>query len=70
MYVCICAAVTDSTITKAVKDGQTNWKALCKDLHIAQECGKCGQCARAIFDEVKSGQSGAKEAPDERSKLH
>ena len=56
MYICICAAVTDTTIRKAVEGGNTNFKALCKELHVAQECGKCGSCARALFQEIRTEQ--------------
>jgi|GEM_PF-1079694 len=58
MYVCICSAVTDTTIRKclAVEGGNSNFKALCKELHVAQECGKCGSCARALFLEIRAEQ--------------
>lgn len=56
MYVCICTPVTDSTIRDAVAKGNTNWKTLCKDLHIAQQCGKCGNCARALYQDILSKQ--------------
>ncbi len=56
MYVCICTPVTDSTIRDAVANGSTKWKTLCKDLHITQQCGKCGTCARALYEEALSKQ--------------
>jgi bacterioferritin-associated ferredoxin len=56
MYICICAAVTDTTIRKSMADGDKNFKALCKELHVAQECGKCGSCARALFQEIRAEQ--------------
>lgn len=52
MYICMCSAVNDATIRKAVADGTTNWKELCKKLKIVQECGKCGLCAKQLFDQT------------------
>ncbi len=41
MYICICHAVTDSNIDKAVDDGATSFR----DLRFATGCGtQCGCC--------------------------
>ena len=51
MYICICSAVTDGQIKRAVEGGTRNWKALCRELKVAQQCGKCGSCAKQLFDQ-------------------
>lgn len=53
MYVCICSAVNDTTIRAAVVGGQTNFKALCRELNIVRTCGKCALCARNVFEQAK-----------------
>jgi bacterioferritin-associated ferredoxin len=39
-----------------VEGGNTNFKELCKELHVAQECGACGSCAKALFQEIRAEQ--------------
>jgi bacterioferritin-associated ferredoxin len=45
MYICICHAVTDSAIDKAVNDGATSFR----DLSFATGCGtQCGSCVTQV----------------------
>ena len=48
MYVCICNAVTDSDIRKAVDNGVRNMKQLGQ----ATECGTTCGCCREIAVEI------------------
>ena len=52
MYVCLCSNVTDSQIKQAAKKGVCSMQQLCNELGIAKQCGKCGTCAREIFQEA------------------
>jgi len=52
MYVCICNAVNEKAIRKAVADGITKWKDLCKSLNVATQCGTCAIDAKAFFEQV------------------
>ena len=52
MYICICNAVNETAIRKAVVDGTTKWKDLCKSLDVATQCGVCALGAKAFFEQV------------------
>lgn len=41
MYVCVCKAVTESDINKAVKDGANCMRHLQSKLGVSKECGSC-----------------------------
>lgn len=49
MYVCICNAVTEREIRKAVSLGVTTFKELREGLGVASDCGKCGRCVKEIL---------------------
>ena len=50
MYICICGAVPEKEIRKAIAQGTDTWKKLCHDLNIAQQCGVCAIGAKALFE--------------------
>ncbi len=53
MYVCLCNAVTDKAIRKAVEEqGVGNIRELRQALGVANQCGKCSQVAQQIVDET------------------
>jgi len=52
MYVCLCNAVTDSQIRRAVEDGATRMCDLRTELGVAAECGKCACCANQLRKET------------------
>ncbi len=52
MYVCICNAVNENAIRKAVADGITKWKDLCHTLKVATQCGTCALDAKTFFEQV------------------
>lgn len=49
MYVCLCKAVTDHQIRDAVREGKRSYVALCRELELARQCGRCGLEARRVF---------------------
>lgn len=50
MYVCICAAVTDRQIAKAVGDGAATLDDLACCLGVGTGCGCCREAAQAMLD--------------------
>ncbi|MGQ5524311.1 bacterioferritin-associated ferredoxin [Chitinimonas sp. PSY-7] len=59
MYVCICNAVTDKQIRRAVENGCDTMRDLRMELGVAGCCGKCAPDARALMLETKSEQMNA-----------
>jgi bacterioferritin-associated ferredoxin len=55
MYVCICKAVSDSTIKQAVSEGVTNFRDLSLRTGCGTQCGSCVQLAREVMDEALLG---------------
>lgn len=55
MYVCLCNAVTDKVIRKAVRQHQPQtMKQLRQLVRIGTDCGKCIRQAREILVEEQS----------------
>lgn len=52
MYVCICQAVTESSIRRAVEEGATTLPELGMRTGAGTQCGSCVPLAREIIDEV------------------
>lgn len=52
MYVCICNAVTDSDIRRAVDNGVRNIRQLKMETGCSTNCGSCEMTAREILDET------------------
>ncbi|PHV11028.1 (2Fe-2S)-binding protein [Chitinimonas sp. BJB300] len=59
MYVCICNAVTDKQILRAVEHGCDSMRDLRIELGVAGCCGKCAPDARALLLESKRQQMNA-----------
>ena len=53
MYVCICNAVTDKQIRKAVEAGVEDLWDLRRELGVASGCGSCKEMASAILSEAR-----------------
>lgn len=51
MYVCICKAITDSQIKKAICNGACTLRDLREGLGVCAQCGKCGQSTKSILKE-------------------
>lgn len=58
MYVCICNAVTDKQIRRAVHNGCDSMRELRMELGVAGCCGKCAPDARALLLDSKREQAG------------
>ncbi len=50
MYVCVCNAVTDRDIQKAIEDGATSFDHLRDELKVATCCGRCESCAKNLLN--------------------
>lgn len=52
MYVCVCNAVTDKAIKRAVKRGCNSYEQVCHKLKVASCCGQCQGHAREVVSEA------------------
>ncbi|MCW5590379.1 MAG: (2Fe-2S)-binding protein [Legionellales bacterium] len=59
MYICLCRNVTEKHIEQAVRNGVCSLREVCKQLGVAQQCGKCGQHARAAFQQACANRTSA-----------
>ncbi len=61
MYVCVCNAVTEKQIQKAMDDGVRTLRELRQLLGVTAECGRCARsardCLRARDARPKAGQT-------------
>lgn len=51
MYVCVCRAVTDRDIDKAVQRGCCSMRDLRNELGVATQCGRCALTAKDVLNE-------------------
>jgi bacterioferritin-associated ferredoxin len=51
MYVCVCKAVTDKQIRRAVDEGIDTRKELFQCLGVGSDCGKCSKHVKKILAE-------------------
>ncbi len=49
MYVCVCRAVSDSKIRRAVEQGAGSMRALKDQLGVGSVCGRCVPEARQLL---------------------
>ena len=54
MYVCVCHAVTDSAIHKAVDNGASSFRELSFATGCGTQCGSCVVLARKEMNEALS----------------
>lgn len=52
MYVCICKAVTDRQIRRAVRGGVVTFERLQMALEVSTCCGRCEPFARSVLAEA------------------
>jgi bacterioferritin-associated ferredoxin len=50
MYICICNAVTDRDIKRAVEDGACSLNCLQETLAVSTCCGQCAENATACLE--------------------
>ena len=51
MYICICNAVTDKDIKKAINNGACSMNDLSEQLKVGTCCGRCKSCAKKILNQ-------------------
>ena len=54
MYVCVCEAVTDGQIRRAVGEGACSMRLLRERLGVAANCGRCAPFAKQVLDAVRA----------------
>ncbi|MDJ1176211.1 (2Fe-2S)-binding protein [Roseofilum capinflatum] len=52
MYICICHAVTDREIRKAVAQGACSVDMVCDRLKVSSSCGRCREHAHQLVEEA------------------
>jgi len=57
MYVCVCKAVTDTQIKRAIDNGICTRRQLFQCLGVGADCGKCNKHVRELLDENLQQQS-------------
>jgi bacterioferritin-associated ferredoxin len=57
MYVCVCRAVTDKDIHKAMAEGATTVRELKEKLRVTESCGSCLETVRHIVKQSQSPQA-------------
>jgi bacterioferritin-associated ferredoxin len=55
MYICICHAVTDSTIRETVYHGASSFRELSFNTGCGTQCGSCVAHAREVMSEALAG---------------
>ena len=65
MYICICQAVTDGAIRKAVEAGASSFRDLSVETGCGRQCGSCVRQARDIMDQALADNG----APPARTRL-
>lgn len=55
MYICICKAVSDKRIARAVGEGATTLKDLREQTGLGTNCGKCVPQAYRLLKETLDG---------------
>ena len=63
MYVCVCNAVTDSQIRRAIGDGVTSLWGLQSELGVAAGCGSCTLHAMDVLRDELADAASAAPAP-------
>jgi len=57
MYVCVCRAVTDGDIHKAVQQGCCSMRDLRNTLGVAIQCGRCALTAKEVLNDALEKQA-------------
>ncbi|MGH8496336.1 MAG: (2Fe-2S)-binding protein [Gammaproteobacteria bacterium] len=63
MYICICSAVTERQIHKAVAGGARTVGDLKRQLGVGTGCGACASLAEEVLEEELEGQSRSSALP-------
>jgi bacterioferritin-associated ferredoxin len=57
MYVCVCKAVTDTQIKRAINEGVSSRRELFKCLGVGGDCGKCNLQVKELLHDHNQNQS-------------
>lgn len=57
MYVCVCKAVTDTQIKRAINEGVSSRRELFKCLGVGGSCGKCNPHVKELLHDHSCHQS-------------
>lgn len=57
MYVCICHAVTDRDIKKAVSNGVKTLQELRSHLQVATHCDNCAESVKGVLNQAVASRS-------------
>jgi len=49
MYVCICSAVTETDVRRAVEGGVRNLRQLAAETGCSNRCGRCARTAMSVL---------------------
>ncbi|MEQ1530491.1 MAG: (2Fe-2S)-binding protein [Methylococcales bacterium] len=56
MYICVCKAVTDKQVKRAIEEGCCSRRQINQCLGIGGVCGKCNRDVSRLLDENQSEQ--------------
>ncbi|MGJ0485895.1 MAG: (2Fe-2S)-binding protein [Methylomicrobium sp.] len=56
MYVCVCKAVTDTQIKRAIDNGLCTRRQLFDCFGVGGDCGKCNRQVKELLDASKQNQ--------------
>ena len=62
MYVCVCKAVTDREVTRAIQQGACTRRQLAQCTGVGSVCGKCSQSLKSLLDDTLRQQNAVKAA--------
>jgi bacterioferritin-associated ferredoxin len=62
MYVCICHAITDRQIHRAVEQGARTLGEVQMQLPVGGCCGRCEDCAREVIRDCQRSKAGGSTA--------
>ena len=57
MYICVCRAVTDKDIHKAIAEGASTVRELKEQLNVTESCGSCLESVRELVKQPHSPQA-------------
>ncbi|CAN5746746.1 hypothetical protein BH09PSE5_BH09PSE5_01490 [soil metagenome] len=58
MIVCVCRRVSDKDIQREAHSGCSTFADLQMELGVATCCGRCGDCAKEVFESAQIGAGG------------
>ena len=57
MYVCVCKAVTENQVRKAIREGAHSVRELKERLRVTESCGCCLESVRQCLKEADSAKA-------------